>query len=326
MRAQCKFRPIVGVVAAMLAFYFYAGFHPFEFSPPVALHKNAAQTQGEWIHFARPGIATTQSAPDWLKTLKGAESFVVELDIASRPMFASHMGRILAISKYRGVRNLVIGQDKRELSVRFRAGGRSKDQMRTFEIANVFAKPAQKSLRVEIQREFFSIALDGKQLIKASLKHNPLETWSTDHRLTVGNSLSFDRPWLGIVQRAEIFIDGNSHVYGASELDIPQRYFAVSSRAKRQLRRIINSTDTPMRGKRDAVVNVLGFIPLSAVLVLFAGLSPWRAIACGVALSLSIELGQFFFVRFPSLFDFALNTLGSALGAWFATALRRHIR
>ena len=68
-------------------------------------------------------------------------------------------------------------------------------------------------------------------------------------------------------------------------------------------------------GPRDALANVLLFLPLGFLFCLGQG-SPRGAILLGAAISAGIEAGQFFIPgRTPSVVDVAMNTFGSWIGA-----------
>jgi VanZ family protein len=79
---------------------------------------------------------------------------------------------------------------------------------------------------------------------------------------------------------------------------------------------------------RDVTLNIIGFIPLGTLLVLYMKNRGWAdvraivaAVATGLSISLVIELLQVLLPsRDSSLFDLINNTLGSGIGAWFGVA------
>ncbi len=77
------------------------------------------------------------------------------------------------------------------------------------------------------------------------------------------------------------------------------------------------------RESRDLVINLLGFVPLGALLtLLWPGLSIRGAASVCAGLSFVIEAGQLVAPgHYPSVVDLALNTLGGALGCWLAHRL-----
>jgi len=71
----------------------------------------------------------------------------------------------------------------------------------------------------------------------------------------------------------------------------------------------------------EFVANVIFFIPLTFLLTLLLGRRRWRlALVIGVAVSVSIELCQLFFIaeRFASVADVVANAFGSAAGCLLA--------
>lgn len=77
------------------------------------------------------------------------------------------------------------------------------------------------------------------------------------------------------------------------------------------------------RESRDLLINLLGFLPLGALLaLLWPRLSIPRITSICAGLSFVIEAGQLVVPgHFPSVVDLALNTLGGALGGWLAGLL-----
>ncbi len=82
----------------------------------------------------------------------------------------------------------------------------------------------------------------------------------------------------------------------------------------------------PGRTSRDLVINLFGFLPLGALLVLlWPGMSMPLAISLCAGLSFLIETGQLVLPgHYPSIVDLTLNTLGGALGWRLARLLLSH--
>ena len=77
------------------------------------------------------------------------------------------------------------------------------------------------------------------------------------------------------------------------------------------------------RDTRDLWINLLGFVPLGALLALLWPRLPLRsAFSLCAALSFLIEAGQLVVPgHFPSVVDIALNTSGGGTGFWLAHVL-----
>jgi VanZ family protein len=94
---------------------------------------------------------------------------------------------------------------------------------------------------------------------------------------------------------------------------------------------LLNLPLPPWRDRFDLVVNLAGYAPFGA-LILVAGVrsggTPWRwwlaAVAIGSGLSFAMEVTQQFLPgRFPSILDWELNSAGTLLGASLGVVLHR---
>jgi hypothetical protein len=112
----------------------------------------------------------------------------------------------------------------------------------------------------------------------------------------------------------------SSHIEGAPDLIFPKRFI-------RPLATTLLTGPYNQRWNRlDIVLNVLGFVPFGFVIAWRRPRGLWVALACGIALSLSIELSQPWIPgRDSSLIDWFCNSAGALAGGLLAALESRVI-
>lgn len=308
-------KPII--LACVILLYWFIGYYPVH--PLPEFDNNADLKADEGLIFPAPGIAYTRRAPAWLVDAIDSASLEIMLEIQPATIEQTGPARILTISSNTGFRNLTIGQQGKDLVVRVR---RSKDTYNgtpAFVVSDVFTDLGRHALSVAIMTGQLKVTIDDAYRLIAELPANAFDTWARDYRLAMGNEITFDRPWLGTIYRAIITVDGKAEDYlvpGAVE--IPTSYYL----------RLQPDTARPIPFYhqyysldviKDWVINLFGFMPLGALIViLFPGSgSIVRAVIICLGVSLVIEAMQMFLPwRHPGIEDLILNTLGGAVGAW----------
>jgi len=303
------------ILAAVIMMYWIVGYYPIH---PVPKFNNESVLQtDDSLQFTAPGIAYTWSAPDWLDDAITNSSFDISLDVQPSAIEQTGPARILSISANTAYRNFTVAQQGVDLVVRLRRSEDTFNGVPPFVVPSVFNNLDRHALVVSVKPGKLSISVDGTIRLNTVLPDNALDSWAREYRLALGNEITFDRPWLGVIREATVDVNGRQQDYlrhGA--LVIPSTYYE-----QLQLDRIHMIPFYPWPYSpniQDWVVNFFGFMPLGFLLVVFypCWSRVWRVTLICFWVSLAIETTQIFLPwRHPGIEDLILNTLGGAAGA-----------
>ena len=194
----------------------------------------------------------------------------------------------------------------------------------SLQIKNVFTESQWRWIEIFIRSEDVQIEIDGVSRLLVPLPTRALSVWADNYALALGNEMTFDRPWLGEIRRAEITVGQKTFDYArADSLTLSRQYSVLRSNCLVQFVPL-SCSELKQRHVLDWLLNLFGFVPFGFLL---AGLFPHRRMIRNVAfaslvLSVSMEAGQIFLpARFPSTEDLFLNILGGALGAKLAAKI-----
>jgi hypothetical protein len=299
--------------------YWTAGFYPFHWTLPFIGYKNVVQRSpgGGW-KFSQPGIVKTIAAPEWLSQAIKDSALNIILEIRPSSQDQSGPARILSISKDPHHQNMIIAQEGTSLVLRLRTPQTSLSGMPSYQIEGAFARLEWQRVDLLVKPEEVQIQINGAQRLAAKLPARALSNWATDYSLALGNEMTFDRPWLGEIRRAEIIVGQEKLDYAREDLlAVPEQYYVPRHNC---LVQVVPLSCSSLDQDRllDWLLNLIGFVPFG---ILVAGLFPHRGIIrtatlASLVLSLSIEVGQIFLPgRYPSSEDLLLNLVGGALGA-----------
>ena len=307
----------------LLLIYLLVGLYPFQLKTLSSgqLNNGAISTPDQGLHFRSPGIAYTEKAPSWLPHAIATSSLELSLEVRATDQEQDGPARIFTLSLNPLRRNLTVGQQGSNLSVRMRHHYTSLNGTPDYTIKDVFSDPDWHQIDIRITSKALEISVDGDTLATAPLPDRPLESWDPGYRLALGNELSGDRPWRGDIRKAVVRIDAKSFDYLAhNALNNTETFTVVKDRVG-QLVPFVNHLYS--RGiVVDWAINLLGFVPFGWLLVMFRRPRPgvFLATILSAGVSTTIETCQLLFIvdRFPSTEDIILNTLGGAMGAWLA--------
>jgi VanZ family protein len=307
------------LAAAMLTVILYmaVGLYPYHFTlPSITIADNTAAFLPEGGLVFRspgPGIARADEPPSWLASAVATDHLDIVLRV--RPASGQQYGpaRIMTLSFDRRLRNLTVGQEGAALIFGLRTPRTDLNGTPPIQVAGVFEERRWTDLAFSVRPHRLTIKVEGQVVREAELPARPLANWNPSFRLAFGNELTNNRPWLGEIEIAEVSTPIMVVDYASRNvLRIPS-YIFVSASDPRLL---------PLKylDMHDAVINVLGFMPLG----FFVGLGrrDRRSFLFGLIVvfstSLTLEGLQFFTVnRQPSVDDLLMNTLGGMLG-WIA--------
>lgn len=311
-----------GAVTVTLALYLIATLYPFDWEWPVV--RNATDAlPGGGVRFDGVGIARTAQAPHWVPAAIASNRLHMDMRVRATAPSQAGPARILTLSPDAKTRNLTVGQDGDALIVRLRTAWTTENGTPNIVVPGVFATDAWVDVRIDIAPGQLRIHVDDVAAVQQGLPMTPLALWSPTHALALGNEMTGDRPWLGAIARAEIRVDGERIDYVApGALEIPTWIWFFDSA------RLIPLHDL---WARDAVLNLVGFVPLGLLFGLLArardpaGRVRWlRPLGLVVLVSAGVETAQVGFPdRNPSINDLIFNTAGGAIGLALAARLRR---
>jgi hypothetical protein len=309
---------LLGAISTFLL----AGWYPYEVRSP--LRDNGAERLNDGIlRFGAPGIARTETPPEWLKEATLSNRLVVFLRVRSLDLSQTGPARIFTVSEDPWHRNITLGQDGDSLVVRLRTPGTDANGQPERVISKVFSDARWVEISLAIMPGRIRVEIDGRVALDDGLHDRPLEYFDATYRLALGNELTTNRPWLGEIKHATVVVGASRFDYmHPAQLQLPRRlqYFHNPPH-------LIPFRDMALA---DALLNLLGFVPLG---VLFGWLtvqrkrgSTSRAIAGVLLVSLVIEAFQWWMpARFMSIDDLLLNTLGGVVGVFLARQLGRRV-
>ncbi|UCE89991.1 MAG: VanZ family protein, partial [Pseudomonadota bacterium] len=308
------------ISVALLFIYLFAGLYPFAWQAPTyTVHNSALRTSEGALRFAARGIALTNQPPTWVLGAIGGKSLSLELELRTYSTPPLRTTRIFALVGEDAGRNFVVDQQGIDLVVRMRKA-REENESLAYHVHGVFAAPRRKRIAVTFAATRLNVSMDDKEVFSVALERDPFLQWSPDCRVVLGNSLRFNRPWLGEIRKALVRSPGEAVDYAATGmLEMPG---SLTLRRKDSRMRLepFDNKELNVENATDWVINLVGFMPLGIWIVYSR--RPRRSLLVATvvcaALSLGIEnLLCYLDERSPSIDDFILNTLGGALGAYF---------
>jgi hypothetical protein len=313
------------LLLAAISSYLLVALYPYDVGSP--LKDNGA----EWLHdgtlhFRAPGIARTQSPPEWLDDATRSHRLSVFLRVRPADLSQTGPARIFTVSRDPWNRNITLGQDADALVLRLRTQETDADGQPERVIPGVFTGARWIEFSVTIVPGRIHIEIDGRVRFDDRLPDRPLKHFDRTYRLALGNEFTADRPWLGEISRATVTAGTFRVDYvDAARVELPRRLRHFHNPPRLIPFRDVAST--------DGIVNLLAFVPLG---LLFGCLTVERnrrstgwAIAAIALVSLCIEALQWWMPgRFMSIDDLLLNTLGGMAGlllaqTWSAALARK---
>jgi hypothetical protein len=318
------------LVAALLLIpvYLVAGYLPFHLktAPYNQRHNGAVVLPDGAIDFGTPGMAYTPAPPAWLQDVIATSRFGVSLQIRSADPAQHGPARIFTLSSDWNHRNVTIGQYGPHLVVTIRRPFSSENGTPPHSVLNVFASPEWHQVDVRVTPEFIEILVDGESPVVAAMPEPPLQHWNPTYRIALGNELTGNQPWLGTIRKAVVHTPAGITDYLApGTLSIPERFTYMNDPPAKLIPFV--GLQRSWATARDWTINLLGFVPFGWLVAAWRRPRPGILLATlwAAGISMTIEAGQLwiFAGRTPSTEDVIMNTLGAALGAWFAVRLPR---
>ena len=177
--------------------YLFIGYYPIH--PPFIFKNGAILSSEDGLQFQTEGIAYTRNAPDWLVEAINSLSFDISLDVQPRSIDQTGPAWILNIS----VNNIIIvGQEGVDLKVFLRSHDEVFNGTREFVVRNVFDNPGRHILLISLKPRELAITVDGAKQLTAVLPDYAHNSRLHGYILTLGNKITYDHPWLGVIREA----------------------------------------------------------------------------------------------------------------------------
>ncbi len=315
------------LLALVSVAYLLAGSYPI--NPLPRFDNSGATLTPEALRFEAPGIAYTPQPPAWLNEVIAGQPLEILLELRTADRRQGGPARILTVSANTGQRNLTIGQSGDDLIIRLRRSEETFNGTPAYVLPGVFNSTAIQHIHLALKGKLLTVTVNGVQRLREPLPHDALKSWAPGHRLALGNEITFDRPWLGVIRQAFVRVNGETYDYlDRGALKIPTTYFFRDTPRTLQLIPFHHSKPGAL-GWLDWISNYLGFIPIGVLITLLFPMRRPLLLSTGLCLilSLTMEFIQLFLPwRFPSVNDLVLNTLGGLTGGWLGLKYGAHIK
>jgi hypothetical protein len=311
--AQARAALVAGVVL-LLAISWW----PFRLDVPRLLETGVETGSGGSLRFVDEAFASTTGPPDWLATALDDGQLEVALRVRSDDPDQSGPARVFALSAppqgaSRDVleHDLVIGQEGPDLIVRVVRPGADGQGTPPLIAAGVFAEPGWREVELVVD-DAVTLTVDGQVRAREAPTAGWTELWNDRHELSLGNTLSGQRPWAGTIARATVVVDGETvDVLASPDLEVQEQ-------ARRLPARLVGEVSRPP-AQRTLVggLHVLLGAFLGAALAIGWSERPLRVhLAVLVGLAAVANVGKVFIAgRHPSIATALLQAGGAGLGA-----------
>jgi hypothetical protein len=291
---------------------------PFRLDVPRPLESGVETRSDGSLGFVDEAFASTTGPPSWLATALDQRHLEVALRVQSADPGQTGPARIFALSAPpRGAsrdvleHDLVIGQDGPDLIVRVVRPGPDGQGTPPLIAAGVFAQRTWREVELVLGDEV-TLTVDGRVRAREAPTIGWAGRWDGRHELSLGNTLSGQRPWAGTIARATVVAgDETVDVLASPELEIQERARRLPARLTGEVSR------PPAQRVLVGGLHVLLGAFLGAALVIGWPDRPLRShLGALVGIAVVANVGKVFVAgRHPSVATALLQTGGAGLGA-----------
>ncbi len=156
------------------------------------------------IKFAKGTVARSVKPPSKIiNPLKGSSTISAEIWFKPSNLKQDGPARLLTISGGTSDRNFTIGQEGRSMQVRVRTNRTSKNGMPALESSALLTTQVTHAV-YSFHNERARLYINGR-LVKEQKISGTFDNWDENFKLSIGNEVSNDRPWLGTIYYAAIY-------------------------------------------------------------------------------------------------------------------------
>jgi hypothetical protein len=301
--------------------------YPFRLDWPHVVVSGVETLADGSLRFSDDEFASTPRSPGWLAAAIEEEHLEVSVRISSNARGQSGPARILALSATPGegqedvlAHDLVIGQDDADLVVRLVRPGTNPQGLPGLVAPDVFSDGGWHDVDLLLREDDVTLSVDGEVRARETGVSGWAASWDPGYRLSLGNTLSGDRPWSGTIARAHVVAgDEQVDLLSSEELD-------VAGVARRLPPRLTEAASRVGMGTLlIGLLHVLLGAVIGGMLVLARPTRPlvdslWVLLALTVVANLGKVVVD---TRHPSIATFLLQVGGGGLGALVAFAYVR---
>lgn len=304
-------------LALLLVGMVLASWFPFRFEPPRTLDNGLRVVAADEWSFDAPGIAVTPDPPEWLLPAVERGTLVLELDVRSADASQEGPARIVSLSEPadRGrdtsQQNLVVGQQGLDLVVRVRRPGSDALGEPALVVEQAFASGGWQRVVVRLDAEAVSVQLADRTPVVVPTDEPWWSTWDLAPVLTIGNTPSGMRPWIGGIRDGSVAAGATVWpLLAADAYERPDPFAAVPPRLR---------DDEPRQLWHRLVVGGLHLAAgcgLGVLLVLRRpATSPGLHLLVAAVVSIVLNAGKIIVAtRHPSAATVVVQVAGAALG------------
>lgn len=271
---------------------------------PYGLRTNDARISGGTAIFDSPGILVWNGADiDYAN-----RHFGVHLTVRSYFDLQNGPSRIFTISRDHYNSNFTIGQMGSHLVIRLRRTEKEFLGMPQFVVEDVFREAGKLvSIEIKMENSLFTVIINDELRLSRNLSSSLFRLWDPTFELALGNEHTWDRPWFGEIQSANVFA-------GGQVLNVLDDKYLVLAGFWHQLRHKLVFVSDQID---DLIVNLVAMVPFGFLTApAFQRQHAMRSIALWFLVVLCAEAAQVLIPqRFPAVSDLALNTTGIGIGA-----------
>ena len=315
---------ILALLIVWLAVQIVIAWAPFRLDLPRPVNNGAEFLEDDVLVFSgNHARAVTDPPLPWNQ----ARDLTVNLTVRSGHRDQYGPARILTVSRDHLNANLMIGQEGDALIVRVRRSGSDDLGRPAIVVSRVFEYPEWQRIRVQVD-DSVRVTVHGESTVKEVLGENPFNTWDALYQVALGDELTGNRSWQGVIRNARISTGGDARdLLAPGALEVPTTFLYVPAR----VRDAVRLPDPPAILR--SVLHLMAWIPAGALLAvrLEVHRRMLRVGVFAVGFALLLQLGKVAIEgRHPSLLVVATQTAGALGGVlvaglvlWYCSSRRR---
>lgn len=194
-----RINPLLLLLWLLIATLLYVW--PFRLHLAPIFHTNDAEWATDGVKFANNGMLRTADAPRALfDRLVEGQGLTVEAWLTPATLEQSGPARIVTFSAGADERNFTLGAEGTALVFRLRTSRADPNGLANeITVPNVFVVGRAQHVSVVYDLASLAVYVDGELRAHFTGHEGTLDAWDPAHYLAVGNELTGDRPWRGLI-------------------------------------------------------------------------------------------------------------------------------
>ena len=303
---------ILALLIVWLAAQIVIAWAPFRLDLPQPVNNGAEFLEdGVLVFSGNHARAVTDPPLPWDKV----GDVTVDLTVKTENREQDGPARILTIARDHLNANLMIGQEGDALIVRVRRSGSDDLGRPALVVSQVFEHPEWQCIRVQVD-DSVRVTVDGGATVKGVLGEDPFTTWDATYQVALGDEVTGNRSWRGVIRNARISTGGQNHdLLAPGALEIPAAFLYVPARVRDAIR------PPDLSAAFRSMLHLMAWIPAGALLAfrLPVHRRMLRVGVFAVGFALLLQFGKVVIDgRHPSLLVVVMQTVGALGGVLVA--------